>query len=699
LEGKRHLESRAAWLWSIAATWIARVGISCAAALTTANAALAANPSDPTRTEQWGVQEGDLRTRLVPLADHFTLGQPMRFRLELQNVGKAVAHYDPQQVDIGSLAVRDPQGHAVRYIGGSFQTWGGRRPAITPGNFVVLFDQLDIDSQYLLVKPGKHSVQFRGYAMPPSNTVEIDVRPGTLPPIVRVAARLLDVVPKKWDMTIRRDAGDADRSQPVGWDDPPPGWEPGRGMPSILLDWHRNGELAVGVRAVFWLSHRKLKWTGKVPGPGQTAAAYYGKCREGCLYAELPSRAAAAASQWPTFEKDVSKALQIEDENPVLGAGGVKNDDDLKRLEGLARLDLLHLDGAKITDAGLKHLEGLTRLKSLWLSRTQVTDRGLQSLKKLPQLERLSLNGDNISDVGVENLKALGQLEHLSLNATRITDGGLKRLKELTRLEYLSLNETSITDAGLETVKGFTRLRCLDLDGTRISDAGLQHIKGLTKIERLSLANTRITDAGLDHLKGLIRLEHLDLDETQVTDAGVGRLQHALPRCELFYRSEEDSRKRWEAAEKEARDSERETSAISRVQPSSRPDLEKHYIIQFDKPGLKRQPLLVIVWKGRQRTVTLDRLNTDTPAVAINEHLLTPPRTKKAIYALQPDYSLQQLPLTEEEIQRLFAHIMRSEKRAVSSMEVRILPSDPYWQEKVDPHTRVIDPEGKEKRP
>ena len=83
-----------------------------------------------------------------------------------------------------------------------------------PGNVVYLFDGLDIDSQYLIVKPGRYSVQFRGYTAPKSNTVEIDVRPGTLPPIKRIAARLLDVVPSDWVLSVHGYPHESDHASP-----------------------------------------------------------------------------------------------------------------------------------------------------------------------------------------------------------------------------------------------------------------------------------------------------------------------------------------------------------------------------------------------------------------------------------------------------------------------------------------------------
>ena len=123
------LESRIPRLWKIAVECIAAVGITGMAALLATHAAVGADPPASGRTEQWGPREGDRRTRLVPLADHFTLGQPMRFRLELKNVGQTVIYYDTQQVAIdGSLAVCDSRGAPSATRPSRSKLWATNRP-------------------------------------------------------------------------------------------------------------------------------------------------------------------------------------------------------------------------------------------------------------------------------------------------------------------------------------------------------------------------------------------------------------------------------------------------------------------------------------------------------------------------------------------------------------------------------------------
>jgi len=67
-------------------------------------------------------------------------------------------------------------------------------------------------------------------------------------------------------------------------------------------------------------------------------------------------------------------------------------------------LQHLHLQGAKLTDAGLAHLSKLTHLEFLSLDGTYVTDASLPSLKALTQLKHLDVN-TKVTAAGVKRLK------------------------------------------------------------------------------------------------------------------------------------------------------------------------------------------------------------------------------------------------------------------------------------------------------
>ena len=64
------------------------------------------------------------------------------------------------------------------------------------------------------------------------------------------------------------------------------------------------------------------------------------------------------------------------------------NDDGLKSLAGLEKLQVLSLEDTAISDAGLKHLYGLKQLKELTLRLTKVSAEGITELKAaLPKLK------------------------------------------------------------------------------------------------------------------------------------------------------------------------------------------------------------------------------------------------------------------------------------------------------------------------
>jgi hypothetical protein len=146
----------------------------------------------------------------------------------------------------------------------------------------------------------------------------------------------------------------------------------------------------------------------------------------------------------------------------------------------------------------------------------------------------------------------------------------------------------------------------------------------------------------------------------------------------------------------------------SQAIPASK--LKRFYVVQFGEPLSSRAPMFVVVWKG----TTFGSFCTN---MEINGHSVRPVSTSKAIYVLQPDYSLQRLRLSEEEITRLLSHVTRNQVRIddrVASLverqdietlsrqdpawleklrsEQELLPPDPYWEKKVDPYLKVVEP-------
>ena len=127
---------------------------------------------------------------------------------------------------------------------------------------------------------------------------------------------------------------------------------------------------------------------------------------------------------------------------------------------------------------------------------------------------------------------------------------------------------------------------------------------------------------------------------------------------------------------------------LSQAIPGS--NLKKFYVVQFEthpdgylgpdgrfrsdwgpetrrlsdgRPGPEWHPLFVIAWKATNSVPIGGVYLWPIADIEIEGHLMRPPSAKAAIYALRPDYSLEQLSLTTEETARLFSHITDMEKR------------------------------------
>ena len=128
-------------------------------------------------------------------------------------------------------------------------------------------------------------------------------------------------------------------------------------------------------------------------------------------------------------------------------------------------------------------------------------DAGLEYVKELPNLQLLDINGGRVTDAGLKHLEGLTSLQTLSLAHAQITDAGLVQLKGLNNLESLNLSGTQVTDAGLEHLRGLVTLETLWLSRTKVSDAGLVNLRRLTKLKHLGLSNTQVTDEGVAKLQ------------------------------------------------------------------------------------------------------------------------------------------------------------------------------------------------------
>ena len=81
------------------------------------------------------------------------------------------------------------------------------------------------------------------------------------------------------------------------------------------------------------------------------------------------------------------------------------NDEHLKRLAGLSRLRVLHLQLTKVSERGLAALEDFPALRELHVNAEQLSPDGVRHLKRMPSLRELRVWGD-----GPEHEPCIGEL-------------------------------------------------------------------------------------------------------------------------------------------------------------------------------------------------------------------------------------------------------------------------------------------------
>lgn len=182
-------------------------------------------------------------------------------------------------------------------------------------------------------------------------------------------------------------------------------------------------------------------------------------------------------------------------------------------LDAAPQLEVLNVDGVKLTDAQVAHIGHFWNLTELNLSFTKVSGSNLKSLRGLQRLTKLNLSGCPVDDAGMDHICQMKSLRELNLHGTYVTDSGL----------------CTLANSGLGLVD-----LTLDCDIQRnLENAGYpsEVVAELTNEHRKYV----ITDEGLLELIKLRSLESLSIssDNVFVTKSGLQRLRAAMPTCRI----------------------------------------------------------------------------------------------------------------------------------------------------------------------
>jgi Leucine-rich repeat (LRR) protein len=205
------------------------------------------------------------------------------------------------------------------------------------------------------------------------------------------------------------------------------------------------------------------------------------------------------------------------------------DDKMLGKISGLSGLQVLILDGAKISDHGLEALSALRNLQYISFSGASISDRGLERLLQSGSLVGLSLVGTKIGVNGLKGLENCREMQFLNLHATKVDDNGLKIVGRCRNLRWLALNQTDVTDSGLKNLANCRALSFLSLAGcSKVSGAGLACLDNMPALARLDLSQTKVTASGLAPLKCIRHLIVLNISETGITASDLDKLKQPL---------------------------------------------------------------------------------------------------------------------------------------------------------------------------
>lgn len=245
--------------------------------------------------DNWGEPNNSLATQLVPQSEEYIIGKPMKFGLVLKNVSDSMKNYHNGVMLFKPLIIKTPDNNCPYDKEGPYQTMEGPNHSIGAGEIVTLFENRDITGEYVIIKPGKYRIQFRGGSkLPASNIIEFEVKPGTPDERDLLIASLLDVLP---DPNWQAEAPKRIRHAPAGRKET---------VISIFLVRGRGFLERNSVRITLWQTKSPA---AVIEEQDAQASDYLGKNASGYFYIETSTE---ALNYWPKMKEDIAEAFKLD---------------------------------------------------------------------------------------------------------------------------------------------------------------------------------------------------------------------------------------------------------------------------------------------------------------------------------------------------------------------------------------------------
>ncbi len=168
----------------------------------------ASNVTTAVAVGAWGEPVDGLSTRLTVLNNYWTIGTPLRVKLELKNVtGAPTEYYEPSFELHDSFAITTANGTEAVFVEGPYQTTVTGE-TLAAGATVTLLEALDLANNYLLTEPGTLEIRNRasrpfrrppGGAFPSSAAVAFEARPGITPSLHHIMQAIHNRLPESDD--------------------------------------------------------------------------------------------------------------------------------------------------------------------------------------------------------------------------------------------------------------------------------------------------------------------------------------------------------------------------------------------------------------------------------------------------------------------------------------------------------------------
>jgi len=235
---------------------------------------------------------------------------------------------------------------------------------------------------------------------------------------------------------------------------------------------------------------------------------------------------------WPTPSPDMARLVGRLQQHPGLrevelnvGSESPFGDTQVVQLATIPRLRSLSIEGdcGRVTERGIAALANCGNLEVLELDGLRLTKEVVESLGEIKQLRRLNLYNGQFINADVSALRRLDSLEELELSGTNLDDSDARQLRSFPALCCLSVVNTQMTQAGVDQLfdpsPGFSarRLEQTAVDADFIDDELTAAFK---KLPRLHIIQVDWPDAG--------SAAHPD-DATDYYHRLIERLQQALP--------------------------------------------------------------------------------------------------------------------------------------------------------------------------